>query len=92
MFQNVTYRPTVYKTGVVGDGGRKVKKAMRCIKGQSKTISQTSSVGESNCVTVKPDRLQYVKESSLQKFVSTGKSPKVTFHGITLLYSYFEII
>ena len=71
IFQIVTYRPTVYKTGVVGDGGRKVKKAMRCIKGQSKTISQTSSVGESNCVTVKPDRLQYVKESSLQKLVST---------------------
>ena len=57
MFQNMPYIPTVYKTGVVGDGGRKVKKAMRCIKGQSKTISQTSSVGESNCVTVKPDRL-----------------------------------
>ena len=59
MFQIVTYRPPVYKTGVVGDGGRKVKKAMRCIKGQSKTISQTSSVGESNCVTVKLDKYFY---------------------------------
>ena len=62
MFQIMTYRPTVlvYKTGVVSDGGRKVKKkAMRCIKGQSKTISQTSSVGESNCVTVKLDKYFY---------------------------------
>ena len=59
MFQNVTYRPTVYKTSLWVMEGRKVKKAMRCIKGQSKTISQTSSVGESNCVTVKLDKYFY---------------------------------